>query len=81
MMPILALGILVFGGLLFFRICDRDEEQNQDHQVIPFPSARKRRWRKLTRASSQSGMAEMNNSRNSSDNVIFLSSAKVARRR
>lgn len=80
MMPILALGVLVFGGLLFSHACGAEEKQADDHQVIPFPSERKRRWKKLSRASMQN-KAERKSEIGTADNVIFLSSAKVAQRR
>ncbi|MCH4110502.1 MAG: hypothetical protein LKF10_05760 [Eubacterium sp.] len=51
MMPLLALGLVVFAALVYACVYRFTGEEKDDHQVIQFPSERKSRWKKLNTTS------------------------------
>ncbi|MGN1382052.1 MAG: hypothetical protein ACI4W2_04465 [Eubacterium sp.] len=78
MMPLLALGLVVFAALVYACVCRFTGQEKDDHQVIQFPSERKSRWKKLNTTSDYTAQKKDAESMN---NVIFLSSVNAARRR
>jgi hypothetical protein len=78
MMPLLALGLVVFAALVYACVYRFTGEEKDDHQVIQFPSERKSRWKKLNTTSTYTTQKKDAQPVN---NVIFLSSVNAARRR